>query len=721
MDLFNLLLPALEHIGVLGYWVVLAISFIESLAFIGLLFPGTIFMILIGFFSSKGFLDIKDLVWFAAAGSFLGDIFSYYLGQKGNFIFSKKSHIFKISYLDAGERFFLRHGDKSVILGRFIGPLRPIIPFVSGLCKMKIRKFIVFDIIGSITWSFFYLYVGYFFGATWQVIELWSTRIGIATIAVVIFLVLLYLMHWLVIKKGKSFITLAVSIWLSIKEAVISNSEMQGLISRHPNFFTFMSARFNKNSFYGRPLTYLTLAFIYTVFLLAGNIESVVTYDPIVQADIRIANLLYVFRTPKVVYFFLWVTLLGKMQIVAVLAFSLSAIFWIWRKKIYSLALLIAVSGSSLFAFLGKELIHRVRPEGNLPAYNENFFSFPSNHAVMAVALYGFITIILWKKIEQWKIKINVLFISFIVIFFIGFSRLYLGVHYMSDVLAGYLVGLLWLIISVSVTEWLDYSKKDFSNKVIKWLDFIKRKLSAKQMEMKKIKIYTVVLILLPIFTYSFYGFFGQPKLNIAIEASGTEISVNNPLEIFSVYKLNKYNEKLTGEAQAPISLIIIANKDGAVSKVFTDSNWYLSDPISFRSVFKIAKTAIFNESYLMAPMTPAFWNSEVNIFGFQKPTETNSVRQRHHARFWKSGFMTKDGKNIYVGTASLDIGLKWLVTHRIDPAIDIERDYILKDLESTGRIINVKKEKFVRPILGSNSSGDQFFTDGYVYIFEIK
>jgi membrane protein DedA with SNARE-associated domain/membrane-associated phospholipid phosphatase len=721
MNLFNLLLPAIEHLGFLGNWIILAVSFVESLAFIGLLFPGTVFMILVGFLASKGLLDIKDLVWFAAVGSFLGDIFSYYLGQKGKFIFKKDSRLFKVSYLEAGERFFAKHGDKSVILGRFIGPLRPIIPFVSGLCRMNIRKFIIFDIIGSIAWSFFYLYLGYFFGAAWQVIELWSTRIGLATTAVIIFLVLIYVLRWLVIKKGKSFIALASSIWFSIKEAVIANSEMQRVMAGHPRFFKFISARFKKNFFYGRPLSFLTIAFLYTVSLLAGNIESVVTYDPIVQADIRIANLMFAFRSSGVVHFFLWITILGKFQLIAIMTLSLAAIFWIWRKKIFSLALLISVGGSSLFVFLGKDLIHRLRPAGNIPVYDERFFSFPSNHAAMAVALYGFIMIILWKKAEQWKIKINILFASLILIFLVGFSRIYLGVHFLSDVLGGYLVGLIWLIISVSIIEWLEHSKRSFPNKVNSWLDKVKNKLPEIQSSIKSMRIGTSVLLLIPVCTFFLYGFYGQPKLNIPADESGSQITVSDPLEIFSVYKLNKYNEKLFGETQAPISLIIEAKSDDELAKVFSASSWYLSDPINFSSVIKIARAAIFNEGYLMAPMTPSFWNSEVNIFGFQKPTETNSVRQRHHARFWKTGFVTKNGKNIYVGTASLDIGLKWLVTHRIDPAIDIERDYIIKDLESTGHIFSVKKEKFVRPILGSNSSGDQFFTDGDVYILEIK
>ena len=118
--------------------------------------------------------------------------------------------------------------------------------------------------------------------------------------------------------------------------------------------------------------------------------------------------------------------------------------------------------------------------------------------------------------------------------------------------------------------------------------------------------------------------------------------------------------------------------------------------------------------------MTPSFWNGQVHDFGWEKDTNQHSVRQRHHARFWQTNFKTAQGKNIYVGTASLDTGIKWLVTHQISPDIDTERELIFQDLEQSGVVKNFSWQQFVDPILGQNFSGDQFFTDGQLYILEL-
>jgi len=114
--------------------------------------------------------------------------------------------------------------------------------------------------------------------------------------------------------------------------------------------------------------------------------------------------------------------------------------------------------------------------------------------------------------------------------------------------------------------------------------------------------------------------------------------------------------------------------------------------------------------------MTPSFWNKQVNDFGFEKSTETKSVRQKHHARFWKTNLKNDQGNNIYVGTVSLDTGIKWGITHKISPNINTERKLLFTDLEKTGVIKNSIKTKLVNPILGKNFSGDQFFTDGETY-----
>lgn len=75
----------------------------------------------------------------------------------------------------------------------------------------------------------------------------------------------------------------------------------------------------------------------------------------------------------------------------------------------------------------------------------------------------------------------------------------------------------------------------------------------------------------------------------------------------------------------------------------------------------------------------------------------------------------------MYVGTASFDTRIKWLVTHKIQPDIDTERDMLLEDLQRAGVVANYQEQRFVTPTLGKNFSGDEFFTDGRVFIVEVK
>ncbi len=125
---------------------------------------------------------------------------------------------------------------------------------------------------------------------------------------------------------------------------------------------------------------------------------------------------------------------------------------------------------------------------------------------------------------------------------------------------------------------------------------------------------------------------------------------------------------------------------------------------------------AIFNQPYPTAPVTPSFLNTQPNDIAFEKPTEANTVRQRHHIRFCLTNFQW-DGIPVWVATASFDDGLRYFITHKIHPDIDTERDFIKNELIGTGLVIDEKQIQLVKPLLGQNQSGDQFFTDGEAYI----
>jgi undecaprenyl-diphosphatase len=491
------------------------------------------------------------------------------------------------------------------------------------------------------------------------------------------------------------------SILQSIKQAVIENREARKFAERHQTFFRFIRERLNKNSFYGLPLTLLSLALIYALSLFGGIIEDIINSDIIVSADIRVANLLAIFRNVELVKFFFWITLLGKCQVVLIFTIATILILWIWEKRFYIIPLLLCIAGSEIFTSAGKFIFHRARP--GVAVYPENSFSFPSGHATIAIAFYGFLTYMIIRNAKQRNKKINAFFAGFILVILIGFSRLYLGVHYASDVWGGYLAGAIWLIIAIGFSEYFSYKKQ---------------KSGSPCPETKK-RLATTGIILASISLYIIFALnYQAPASTLPQEANQTAIS--DIMIIFSTDQL-KYTETLLGNAQEPLSFIIIAKNDRQLIDLFEQAGWELADNVSISSAAKLARAALWKESYPKAPMTPDFWNANVHNFGFEKATDSNNVRTRHHARFWKTNYITENGYMFYVGTASFDSGVKWVVTHQINPDIDTEREFLFNDLQKTGITTNVEKRQFVGPKLGSNFSGDLFFTDGKLYLISVK
>jgi len=189
MHLLNLLLPTFENLGIFAYWVIFLAAFLESLAVVGSFIPGGTMVILAGFLSAHGFFDVGDLIWYSALGAILGDIMSYYLGTRGIKFFHDKNKFLKLSHLEKGKKFFKKYGNKSILLGRFLGPIRSIVPFIAGISGMDKKSFIIWNVVSGILWSASYVFMGYFFGGAIRFIGLWSERVSI--ILIIIFAVLI--------------------------------------------------------------------------------------------------------------------------------------------------------------------------------------------------------------------------------------------------------------------------------------------------------------------------------------------------------------------------------------------------------------------------------------------------------------------------------------------------------------------------------------------------
>jgi len=170
----------------------------------------------------------------------------------------------------------------------------------------------------------------------------------------------------------------------------------------------------------------------------------------LVQVDQQIADALYNRATPPVTQFFYRITMLGS-EVLAILVIGVAvfaALRWQW---VYAVLLLAVWLGGHLLNQSLKALFARERPFFLEPLAIATNYSFPSGHAMAGIACYGLLAYFLYLRVEnRWR-RIGILGFTFLLIALIGFSRLYLGVHFLSDVLAGFAAGALWLIVCLSL------------------------------------------------------------------------------------------------------------------------------------------------------------------------------------------------------------------------------------------------------------------------------
>ena len=116
-------------------------------------------------------------------------------------------------------------------------------------------------------------------------------------------------------------------------------------------------------------------------------------------------------------------------------------------------ALAICLAGGAVLSILLKSLFHRVRPE-TFWVVPETGFSFPSGHALATMCFYGMLAFLAIRNIEKWRGRLAVITIAVIISLAVGISRIYLGVHYPTDVVAGYAAGFMWLTFCISLLMW---------------------------------------------------------------------------------------------------------------------------------------------------------------------------------------------------------------------------------------------------------------------------
>lgn len=180
--MLNYLIGLVARLGLWGYAVIFSVAALECAAFVGVLVPGEGLVLVAGMLAQRGALDLDIAIWAVLAGAILGDSIGYELGRHlgrpwllahGHRAGLTLAHVARI------EAFFEQHGSKAVLLGRFVGFARALVPFVAGSSRMRYRVFLFYNAIGAILWGVAFVLLGYSLGASWQVAERWAGRVGL--------------------------------------------------------------------------------------------------------------------------------------------------------------------------------------------------------------------------------------------------------------------------------------------------------------------------------------------------------------------------------------------------------------------------------------------------------------------------------------------------------------------------------------------------------------
>jgi membrane protein DedA with SNARE-associated domain len=430
-----------------GYWFVFLLITVESF---GVPLPGETALVTAAAYAALSRLNIVLVIATAAAGAIVGDNAGYWVGREGGIALVKRygRHVgLTDAKLARAHEFFARHGAKTVFIGRFIALLRSWAAALAGVSCMPYVTFTIFNALGGITWAIVFGSLGYAFGRNLPLLERYVGQLSIALVLLAALAVVVVLGARVFRRYREAIAAFIVATW----KRTASSTRSRALRTRYPRAWTFLAARFARGEYLGLHLTIGFIISVAALWLFGGVTEDVLHHDPLTLVDLELASWFRGHSTPSLDHIAVALSLVGSPVAMAVLAVAGAVALAYRRSWIMLIAWLAALTGGGLLDAVLKRVIHRVRPVGAEAYLHGRSFSFPSGHAMGSLIGYGMLVYVLiafWAPAARQRRAI--LDGALLLVLAIGLSRLYLGVHFLSDVIAGYAAGGLWLTACIT-------------------------------------------------------------------------------------------------------------------------------------------------------------------------------------------------------------------------------------------------------------------------------
>lgn len=378
-----------------GYLVLFLVALLEATPVGGMVVPGQTVVIIAGVMAKFGIFDFWWVVLLSASGAIIGDYFGYIIGRKYGYKFILKYgkyFFFKKDRLEKTKKLMHAHCGKTLIIGRFNSFTRAFAPMIAGTSDIKVLKFAFFGIISGISWAIFYGGLGFIFGESYEIASKYIGRISVIGLGLII----------------------------------------AGVVAYH-----FIN---KKRHIYEKYHMKILAINVTSVFIFFKLMNDIIDTKLMTKMDAITSKFIDSIGTPLLTKIMEWVVFFTSTPIfialVAVTVFSL-----IWKKNHAQAGLFASSVGiTALMTYIIKEIIERPRPIDALISISG--FSFPSSHSALSAAFFLLIIYAFRRRFKTHLTRGVFILTNLLLMIVVGFSRLYFHVHYFTDVIAGFALGI---------------------------------------------------------------------------------------------------------------------------------------------------------------------------------------------------------------------------------------------------------------------------------------
>ncbi|PQV44201.1 bifunctional DedA family/phosphatase PAP2 family protein [Paraburkholderia sp. BL21I4N1] len=598
--------------------VIFLAAFLEAIAVVGTFIPGSSAIFVAGALVGTGTLGLGWVFACTITGAVAGDGFSYWLGRRYRTRISRllpfRAHP---QLLDAGYVFFARHGAKSVVLARFIGPVRAIVPVVAGMAGMTPARFYGVNVLSALLWASAYILLGVVFGASVQLVSGVSFRL-VVTITLVVSIV------WLGF-RGARFLLAHINAWGGAMRHGLLN--WAGAHRTQPGRFVLRALDPERPVAGFMVVTSAVVLFSAWVFF--DVLDEAIHGNPKVGIDVSVYHFLQSMRTTWGDITLSGLATLGSIATLAALAVTV-ALWMIWERRWRTLAYWLGAVAFSQLLIFAIHLAIRRTPPGSLQS---DVHVFPSTHVAAAVIIYGFLAFLLTRRVGSLA-GVFVATVSAVVVLFIALAGLYFGQFWFSDAIGGAALAAVWISVVALTAVWR-HPRVPPSRRLMPAL-------------MLGVVCVSVAVQLA----------FAPPVPRLSGNATQTLMLTTVSHWINSLSnKLPCYRADMSGDRREPMAFQWSANADDIRSGL-RSRTWIEGISVSARSLLSVVSP---EAAAIALPVLPKLNDGVPSPLVFVRPG--NARDERDVLRFWPSGYAVQNER----GTAPVPIWVGSLEHERLN------------------------------------------------------